>query len=116
MHKICTNIVKDRGAIISCASKIFSKSDRMLEISLGFLEPKSYENVDKRVLWAVNGVEYYVVGNYTPVESENIIRYYFMSNIIGKNIDNVSKEFVKEKMLLSGNNPREVFWNCVKTT
>ncbi|KTW32035.1 uncharacterized protein T551_00717 [Pneumocystis jirovecii RU7] len=106
----------DRGAIISCASKIFSKSDRMLEISLGFLEPKSYENVDKRVLWAVNGVEYYVVGNYTPVESENIIRYYFMSNIIGKNIDNVSKEFVKEKMLLSGNNPREVFWNCVKTT
>ncbi|KAG4303777.1 hypothetical protein PORY_002819 [Pneumocystis oryctolagi] len=105
---------EERGAIISCASKSFNKSDRVLDISLGFLEPKSYEDIDERILWAVNGAKYHLIGNYTPIESENIVRYYSMSNIIRKNIDEISEEFIKERILLSGSNPRELFWNCVR--
>ncbi|KTW30635.1 hypothetical protein T552_00351 [Pneumocystis carinii B80] len=105
----------DRGAIISCTSKSFNNSDRALEVSLGFLKHKSYENIDERISSAVNDVEYYVIGNYTPIESRNILNYYLMANIIIKDIDNsILKEFIREIMLLSGSNPRELFWNCLR--
>ncbi|KAG5440270.1 hypothetical protein PCANB_001840 [Pneumocystis canis] len=105
----------ERGAIIACASKLFNKPDRILEISLGFLKPKSYENVDERIVWAVNGAEYHTIENYTSIESENIIKYYLMANVVGRNIDNsILNEFIKEKILLSGSNPRELFWNCLR--